>query len=912
MNKRRKAKAVQQAKPAPSHIPTIQEDIVLRQQNALRENASVSRLSSIDKFRGDFRVASKQWQESYLVELRDLEAQRNSCTCQDFQMSRLGTCKHIERALMWSMRGKKRLFKQVAKDASPCYEIYFDPRGEHPIIRLLRPANLHSSIESKLSGLFDADGVAMGPLPEAWSAIERAVQSLSAHNQQGVRLTRHSEIWLPRARFIAGQKELRRKFEQDVANGKRSDNPVLVPLYPYQKQGMKHLAFAGRALLADEMGLGKTIQAIAAAELLRQLGKIKRVLIVCPASLKSEWEDQIKQFTGIQPTLVFGSRPARLSLYAEPHAYYVTNYEQVRSEVDDINRILLPDLVILDEAQRIKNWPTRTAKTIKRLHSPYAFILTGTPLENRVEELYSLIEFIDPRLLGSVTAFYRAFMRVTEDKQLVPNNMDALHRVVTSVMLRRRKIDVETSLPARSDKTYLVTMTPEQRRRYGEYEGEVAKLIAIMKRRPLTKKEQEYLQLLLACMRMVCDTPYILDEKCRDCPKLEELEVVLEEALADPSTKIIIFSEWVRMLDLVKELLEARHIGFAEHSGRIAQQHRRAHIQRFKTDPGCRVFLTSDAGSTGLNLQVANVVVNMDLPWNPARLEQRIARAWRKHQQRSVRVINLVTERSIEQAMIGKLAVKRALADAILDGAEFRVESGGESGRKTFAARLGALLGQETGEPPPEQQSRSPTAPRKRPLKEELVARYRDALLGIETLPDNRGALVVVRHGAPMEAIKAHAAETGSHPVEVITPDIKDLLLRLQSAGLITLTGKLQNEYAAEGYEPVAAPPPSRPILHKDAARKHWRQTANDRKAFDALADLGLAEQSLHHARHILKVAHESVILLHAGQLDTDPIIPPDSPGAMLIASIKAAPATPDTLAQMNLIFQQVDELLVA
>jgi SNF2 family DNA or RNA helicase len=175
------------------------------------------------------------------------------------------------------------------------------------------------------------------------------------------------------------------------------------------------------------------------------------------------------------------------------------------------------------------------------------------------------------------------------------------------------------------------------------------------------------LQRELAMMRMVCDTNYILDPEDRTCPKLAELEKILEECRNNGDVKVLVFSEWARMPELVKGLCERLHVGYALHTGSVPQRRRRAEIQLFKNDPNCRVFLSTDSGSTGLNLQNASVVVNCDLPWNPARLEQRIARAWRKHQTKPVTVIHLVSQNTIEQRMLETLSIKQALADGILD-----------------------------------------------------------------------------------------------------------------------------------------------------------------------------------------------------------------------------------------------------
>src|SRR5262249_47008816 len=195
---------------------------------------------------------------------------------------------------------------------------------------------------------------------------------------KSIRISRHFGAWLERETRLAAREELRAQFLAAVEARRASWDVVKQPLLPYQKEGAAHLAFHERALLADEMGLGKTVQAIAACELLARQKGVARVLVVSPTSVKAEWEDQIARFTDRSVRFVAGLRPERLRLYSEPAFFTLVNYEQVVRDVDDINRLLKPDVVILDEAQRIKNWHTKTARQVKSLRSPFAFVLTGT------------------------------------------------------------------------------------------------------------------------------------------------------------------------------------------------------------------------------------------------------------------------------------------------------------------------------------------------------------------------------------------------------------------------------------------------------------------------------------------------------------------------------------------------------
>ena len=491
------------------------------------------------------------------------------------------------------------------------------------------------------------------------------------------------------------RKLLRRDYEAKVHSGEWPPHETLVPLYPYQRDGMLHLAFTERALLADEMGLGKTIQAIAACALLHRLGNAQRVLVVTPASLKTEWEEQIQKFTTLPYRLVFGGRQHRLADYSAATAPFFTivNYEQMLRDALDVNARLQPDVIVLDEAQRIKNWNTQTAQAVKRLKSRYAFILTGTPIENRIDEIRSLIDFLNPSILGPLFRFNREYYELDDrGKPAGYRNLDKLHARIQPLMLRRRKADVETELPERTDRNHFVALSPEQKNRYADHEQIVQRLASTARRRPLTQQEQDKLMRELAMMRMTCDTNYILDHEDRTCPKLVELQKVLEECRDNDSTKVIVFSEWERMLELVRDLCDRLDLGYAWHTGSVPQRRRRAEINTFKSDPNCRVFLSTDSGSTGLNLQNASVVINCDLPWNPAKLEQRIARAWRKHQARPVTVINLVSEATIEQRMLGTLAAKQSLAEGVLELRGDLTAIKLTSGRQSFLAKLEQLV----------------------------------------------------------------------------------------------------------------------------------------------------------------------------------------------------------------------------
>ncbi|HEX4959975.1 MAG TPA: DEAD/DEAH box helicase [Thermoanaerobaculia bacterium] len=772
---------------------TDDEEIERRRQRAATEPLEVQSLEPGYPVFGTFRVGADGG-SSYEVEIRTLAQADNSCGCPDFEVNGLGTCKHVE-AVLARVRTPKTI--RIGRDDTRI-EVFLRRTGERPEVRAQWP------IRSRRSGAFTLvdrffypSGVLRGDPLVLLPELARAFTSAPPQVRERIRLSRYLLPWVEEESRRAARESARKRFLKDVEEGRETLDVVKVPLYPYQREGMLHLAFTERALLADEMGLGKTVQAIAACVLLRKLKNVERVLVISPASLKAEWEEQIARFTDLPSRIVFGPRAQRLRQYGPGAFFYLASYEQMLYDGDDLQQRLAPDVIVLDEAQRIKNWQSRTAHAVKRLKSPYAFVLTGTPIENRIDEIYSILQFLDPALLGPLFRFNRDFYELDErGRPTGYKNLDELHQRLAPVLLRRRKQEVEGQLPGRTDKHYFVPMEEEQALRYAEYEKRVARLTAEAERRPLTPEELEELQRWLSCMRMICDTPYILDSDCRVCPKLPELKEILGETLADPETKVLIFSEWERMLELVRDLAQEMEIGHAWHTGSVPVMRRRAEIHRFKDDPACRLFLSTDCGSVGLNLQAASVVINLDLPWNPARLEQRIARAWRKHQTRPVRVLHLVTQNSIEHRMIPLLAGKQALAHRVLDG-----EAGGgvlplPSGRQALLQRLQALTGisATTTSGPPE--APSTETGDGDPLASQLLPVLGDNLLSLEswTAPDGRETLLAVVEDAgdgtgrpALEAIVSQSSRHAAANLELIDRSVFEALEHLIELGVLRL-----------------------------------------------------------------------------------------------------------------------------
>jgi len=613
----------------------------------------------------DFTVINPERNSRYRVALRGHEPGGNFCECMDFKTNGLGTCKHIEWALhkLYHTYGNKQHFRKPPPERQ--YSSIYLEYGEERRLRLRLGGEEAQALSKLARRYFDEDGV----------LYEHAYLDFDQFLEQAQAVSSSFRCYPDALDFIIQKRaDARRGQRADAlaADEQSLDGLVNAKLYPYQKEGVLFAFRAGRCLIADEMGLGKTIQAIAAAELYRRELGIGSVFIICPTSLKYQWRSEIGRFTGIQAHVVEGPAHKRREQYDDhEQVYKILTYNVVARDYPYLNAAA-PDLVILDEAQRIKNWDTKISRAVKRLEAPYRMALTGTPLENKLEDLYSIIQFLDQFLLGPLyLLLYRH--QVKDENGVVRGykNLDAIYKKLNHVMIRRRKRQVLKQLPARQDQQLLVPMTPQQLELHNSYDADVAQLVAKWRRMGfLNEKDRRRLLSCLNLMRMSCNSTYLVDQQTRHDTKIEELFYILEERLAEEGESAVIFSQWERMTRIVAQELEAREIPFAYLHGGIPGSKRGELLDRFREDSACRVFLSTDAGGVGLNLQKASLVVNLDLPWNPAVLEQRIGRVFRIGQERQVQVINLIAEGTIEHRMVQTLQFKSSLAEAVLDTAQ--------------------------------------------------------------------------------------------------------------------------------------------------------------------------------------------------------------------------------------------------
>ncbi|MBL0716040.1 MAG: DEAD/DEAH box helicase family protein, partial [Desulfosarcina sp.] len=417
----------------------IKQVVAERRQRARDEKM---RLRSFDptKLWTDYVVTNRTSGKSYRVALRGWQPGESYCACPDFRKNTLGTCKHIFYALE---RGRAKFNKAMHETPAAVEKIgVYLQYGRHIEVRLLVPDNLAPQMVAKLAAF-------KGKSIEDFKRLLRCIEKLERLGA--------SVVIYPDAEEYIQQKLLQQRLSAAVAEIR--ENPAEHPLRhgllkaklrPYQLDGIAFAAGVGRAILADDMGLGKTIQGIGVAELLSRHVPLSRVLVICPASLKSQWRTEIRRFSDRSCRLVLGSAKERPVQYQGDQFFTICNYEQVLRDFLAIERVPW-DLIILDEGQRIKNWEAKTSRIVKVLKSPFALVLTGTPLENRLDDLYSVVEFIDDRRLGPAFRFFNRHRVVDERGRLLGyRNLHQLRQTLKPILLRRTRQAVIEELPPRT------------------------------------------------------------------------------------------------------------------------------------------------------------------------------------------------------------------------------------------------------------------------------------------------------------------------------------------------------------------------------------------------------------------------------------------------------------------------------
>jgi len=645
-----------------------------------------------DMFKGDHLLTTARGRH-YQVTLHDPLTGAGHCSCPDFHFNQLLTCKHLL-SLQEFVKGEKGFKQRLNRETFPYIDIFWDSGAGAPrLYHELTEDRLDPELAGLLAEMFADSGLFRHQdITELAPYLPRLERHKAVRVQEPVISRLSNAVLADELRLAAAGPQI------DVAAC------LTVTPYAYQQEGIRFGLYKKAVLIGDEMGLGKTLQAIGLSILKKEVFGFKKVLVITLSSLKQQWQREIERFSNERACIVAGPAKQRKRLYSRaPDLFTITNYEAVLRDVTIIARFR-PDVIILDEAQRIKNFETKTAEAVKSLPRQHAIVLTGTPLENKLEDVYSLVQFLDPDLLSPLWQFAaKHFMLSRRKKNDIQGykNLDLLHQQLKPLVIRRRKEEVLDELPEVITNDYYIDLSQEQAEIHAGYSGVLLPLLA---KKFLTPMDIRRIQILLLKMRQVCDSTYLIDRETNISPKLDELAVILDELVVQNGRKVVIFSEWTTMNMLIGKHLSRAAIPFVELSGRVPTDKRQVLIDAFQEDPACKVFLSSDAGGTGLNLQAADCVINFELPWNPAKVNQRIGRVHRIGQKsKCISVINLIAKFSIEERIMAGIKLKEDLFSGVFDGTTDEVLFSREK-RQELVNTLRQMMGEEAGLPLAEQQ----------------------------------------------------------------------------------------------------------------------------------------------------------------------------------------------------------------
>ncbi|HHE54160.1 MAG TPA: DEAD/DEAH box helicase, partial [Caldithrix abyssi] len=497
------------------------------------------------------------------------------------------------------------------------------------------------------------------------------------HGKDELRLSKTQALILDEILKSSSSAKSDKAFKQQLKKFKSFEKiePVALPenfkgqLRPYQKAGLDWLCFLNQfgfgGCLADDMGLGKTIQALALLQREKEKAKTPLLnLVVAPTSVLSNWQLEAQRFTPDLKVLIhYGNERSKEPAHFESYDLVVTSYALLRRDYE-IFREMQFHYVILDESQKIKNPHSQSAQVARMLKARHRLVMTGTPIENNLSELWSQFQFLNPGMLGSLksfTQFYGTAIEKHGDKE----KAEQLKRIIFPFILRRTKEQVAKELPPKSENVLYCDMEKQQANLYKKWRDYYRALILKqIDEQGMNRSKMKVLEGLTR-LRQISINPAMVEKNYKkDSGKFEALWNILEDVFSE-GHKVLLFSQFVKALTLVREKLDNKKLKYAYLDG--STKNRQQIIDQFQTQDDLKIFLISlKAGGLGLNLTAADYVIHLDPWWNPAVESQATDRAYRIGQYKNVFVYKLITKDSVEEKILALQGRKKKLADELI------------------------------------------------------------------------------------------------------------------------------------------------------------------------------------------------------------------------------------------------------
>jgi superfamily II DNA or RNA helicase len=630
------------------------EEAVRRYERAMRVHRARAEAYEItpldDRVDGAYRVQGGGG--AYLVDLVDGTGEADTCTCVDFLTNDLGTCKHLE-ALRRAIQGSRAL--------RSAYEA-LGPRPARPTVtvqargglRLIRRGSWGKALLRKAGWRQETDGRLLPLVPGALTTPPGEVRVVHAAGPAHARIAAREQLDTRRERMKAA-----------IDEGRLHLDRLAAPLLPFQRDGAAYLIAQGRAMLADDVGLGKTVQVIAACETLCAHGEADRVLIVAPASTLDFWARELERFAGAAPALLSGDGLALRTAMASGARYKLTSHETVVHHADAF-AALQPDILVLDEAQRAKNFRARTAVALRSIQARFVYALTSLPLDRHLDDLYALVQLVDDQVLAPLWRFNLAFYEQDARGTITGyKNLSKLRLLLAPLLVRRRKEEALAQLLPLTRQSRFLPLLPEQQAHSRRLLGELAASLA----RP--SPDAPHLLRLVSEARGVCADPSVLtpDDETLASPKLDELEQLIEEIARQGPHRILVFCEHTEPLRRAAARLQRMGVNALVLDRPQEEARRRLLERRFAGSGEAIVALVTDGATARLQLPQVGYHVHLDVPAGPAQLDRRTAVGYRAGHTRGLTELFLCAEAGLERALEASLLLRRPLNPCPLEQA---------------------------------------------------------------------------------------------------------------------------------------------------------------------------------------------------------------------------------------------------
>ena len=615
----------------------------------------------------------------YKITFRDIARKHGYCTCPDYRTNKLGTCKHLIFAYENLSLSERELPENLP--AYPFIEIFLNPFRNYKISWFYpeKPQGKTAELIYRYFGnknYLDDDQIL-----NFLGFVERAEN--------------FGQI-LIRPEVLA---KIGKKYEEAAIERLRRDagpdfSELRIKLLLYQQSGADFATFKAGAIIADEMGLGKIVQAIAASEQKMKSFGFAKTLVICPDWNKRHWQSEISNVSGKTSIILNGKGFSELA-NAKNTGYFIADFETVVANREAIN-LLNPEFLIIDEAQRIKDYESATTAAIKAIPRKHILVLTGNPIENQLIELYSIVLLVDQELLAPLWEFsYQHFYFDENEKNKITGqfDLDKLWKKLEHIIIRRDKQEVIRQLPSVSYIENPVRMHPAQARLHLKYAHEAASLL---KKNIITAFDRQHFVMLIKMMRHVSNSTFMVDNSANHSSKLMELRHILLEKLnlGQGNRKILIYTEWDVMNRLIAQLLRSNQISFSEITNDTDPAAHQNILNQFENENRCSVLVSSVPIENPVLSAKVDTIINFDVPISKSLQSSRMGDiANLSVSEGNLTIINLIAEDSIEEI----LAPDADLAEHLLQKPDFETENLQDFGfenedREQFLGKLEELI----------------------------------------------------------------------------------------------------------------------------------------------------------------------------------------------------------------------------